>query len=81
MRLRAYQSSNYIIEIAQVSFQLEARVFTTVIHAKQNAKNVSSKVRIAIFFLHVPGTRKKSYTKRLSNCHTQERSYMQSSIV
>ena len=70
-----------IIKIAQVSFQLEVRVFTTVIHAKQNAKNVSSKLRTAIFFLHVPGARQKYYNKRLCNCHTQERSYIQSLIV
>ena len=42
------------IKIAQVSFYLEARVFTTVIHPKQNTKNVSSKLRIAVFFYMYP---------------------------
>ena len=56
-------------------------VFTTVIHTKQNAKKVSSKLRIAIFFLHVPRARRKYYNKRLFNGHTQERSYIQSLIV
>ena len=41
-----------IIKIAQVSFQLEARVFTTVIYAKQNVKNVNSKLRIAFFYMY-----------------------------
>ena len=41
----------------------------------------SSKLRIAVFFLHVPGARQNYYNKRLCNCHTQERSYIQSLIV
>ena len=52
-----------IIKIAQVSFYFEAMFFTTVIHAKQNAKNVSSKLRIAIFFLMYPARGRSTITK------------------